>query len=135
MPSPSVDIGTGTTITYTGFTYEITDISFSSLARGFSDTSHMGTPVAGAGKVGSKTSIAHDLVDPGEVSIEGHFNPDDTPPIEAAESSMVITFPSGATWTANAQMLEISPAIPLEDKMTFSAVFKANGPWTIVAAV
>jgi hypothetical protein len=135
MPSPAVDLGTGTTLTYSGFTYEITNISVSGITREVIETVHLSTAPAGAGEIGSKTYIAGDLSDPGEVSVEGHFNPDDTPPIEAVASNLTITFPSGATWVASAQLTSFDVTVPTEEKMTFSSTFKLVGSITVTPAV
>ncbi len=137
-----VDIGTGTSILFgtSGFAAELTSVSMDGISREIVETSHLGTPIAGAGKLGSKTFIAGDLSDPGTLSIEGHFDADIIPPLEAAAELITITFPLGAgesvasTWVFQGQMINYNPTIPLEDKMTFTADVKAVGEITVTAA-
>ena len=138
----SVDLGTGTTIVFgtSGFTAEITDISWSGISREIIDTTHLGTSPASGSEIGSKTFLAGDLTDPGEISLEGHFDPDQIPPLEAAAETVTITFPlpvggtTAATWAASCQLTSYDPSIPLEDKMTFSATLKVVGPITVTAS-
>lgn len=136
----TVDIGTGTTLTFASFTAELTAINWDGITRDIIETSHLSTAVAGAGKIGSKTFIPGDLVDPGEISIEGHFDPDLTPPMESAAGTATITFPlpagglTKADWEASAIMSSFSLGVPLEDKMTFSATIKVTGEITLTAS-
>jgi len=135
MADPKVDIGTGTTLTFASFVAEIKSISIGGIAREVLDTTHLGTTPAGANEIGSKTFLPGDLSDPGEISIEGHFDPSQEPPIESAASSAVITFPSTTTWTGDAMMTNYEAGIPTEVVMTFSATIKFTGPITVAAAV
>lgn len=134
MSTPAVDLGTGITVVFaSGFAPEITNASMSGISREVVDTSHLGTPQAGADKIGSRTFLAGDLSDPGELTIEGHFNPDTVPPIEGDSEVITINFPpnSGVTtpakWVFNGQMTSFDWNGPLEDKMTFTATVKAVG--------
>ena len=70
-------IGTGTTITFgtSGFTAEIVGISI--------DVTHLATPVAGAGEVGSREKIPGKHVDPGQLKLTCHYDPDTDPPSRA----------------------------------------------------
>lgn len=138
----AVDIGTGTTISFgtSGFAAQILDVTPPNLAREPIDTSHMGTPPAGAGQVGSRTFMPGDLVDPGELSFDIHFNPDTVPPISDVAETVTITFPlpvgmaTPATWAGQGFLTGYEPSVPLEDKMTGSITVKMSGPITIVAA-
>lgn len=132
MASSAVDLGTGAVLVFSGFTYEITAMSISGLSREAIDTTNLATTANG---VGSKTYIGGDLSDPGELSVEGHFNPDDSPPIEGASGVGTITFAETATWAASMFLTAFDFDIPLEEKMTFTATFKLTGQITIVAAI
>jgi hypothetical protein len=135
MPSPTVDIGTGTTFTFAGFTAEVKNIDWSGISREILDTSHLATPAASPGTVGSKTYIPGDLSDPGSLDVTFHYNPDTEPPIEAAAATLTITFTSGATWVAQASMIDYSFGIPFEEVMEGTTTFKIVGPITVTAAV
>jgi len=138
----AVDLGTGTTITFgtSGFSAEITNISHDGINREIIETSHLGTSPAGANEIGSKTFLAGDLSDPGELTLEGHFDGDDIPPVEGAPETVTVTFPLGSgettptTWQFSGQMTGFSYNVPLEDKITFTATVKAVGPVTRTAA-
>lgn len=135
----AVDIGTGTTIVFgtSGFNAEVTDVDWGGLSREAIETTHLGTAVAGAGKVGSKTYIPGDLSDPGEISLTGHFNPNLKPPMEAAAETITVTFPlpaggtTPATWVASGFMTAFAETTPLEDKMGFTATIKITGNITV----
>ena len=132
-----VDIGTGTTIVFgtSGFSAEITEISHGGISREIIETSHLGTPPATTGKIGSKTFLAGILSDPGELTLQGHHNPSLTPPVEGDPETITVTFPDGDTWAFSGQMTSFEYAAPLEDKMTFSATVKAVGSITVTAGI
>ena len=132
MANP-VDLGTGTTITFgtSGFSAEVTEISHGSISRETIDTSHLATPAATAGKIGSKTFLAGILSDPGELTLQGHHDPSLTPPVEGDAETVTVTFPDGDTWAFSGQMTSYEYTAPLEDKMTFSATVKAVGSITV----
>lgn len=96
----------------------------------------MGTAAAGAGKFGSRTFIAGDLSDAGELEVEIHFNPDTRPPIEGAAETVTVTIPGSttpATWAGSAFMTGCSVAFPLEDKMVMTCTLKFSGNITVTA--
>jgi len=128
MAAPNVDIGTGITLVFgtSGFTAEITDITPPGASRDSVNTSHQGTTTA-------HTFSPTDLYDAGELSFDFHFNPDTSPPIDGATEEIVMTFPSGCTWTFNGFMTAYEPSTPLEDKMTGSATVKVTGAVAISA--
>ncbi len=138
----TVDIGTGTTIVFgtSAFSAEVLDVSGPGLARESIETSHMGTSGPGAGSVGSKTFMPADLVDPGELSFDVHFNPDTVPPIHGDAETVTVTFPipagltNGATWVGTGFVTAYEPAAPPEDKMTASLPVKFSGSIAITAA-
>ena len=135
MADATVDLGTGATITFSGFSAELTSITPSGAARETFESTHLGTTVAGANEFGGRTFVFGTLSDPGEVSVEGHFNPGYTPQLDAAEASLVITFASGTTWTCSAAGLtSYDPSVEVEQIMTFSATFKLSGVVSVSAA-
>ena len=125
MAAGDTDIGTGSTLTFAGFTPEILSLSWSGISREAIDTSHMGT-------VGARTFLPGDLHDPGELTAEVHLKSTEAPPITAAATTLTLTFPAVGTaatdaWTASAFMTGFELTDPLEDKMTGSATFKITG--------
>ena len=137
----NVDIGTGTIITFatSAFTADLLSVDLSGITRESIETSHMGTAAPGAGEIANKTFIPGDLTDPGEISIEIHFNPETTPPIDAAAEVITITWPLAAgqavagTWASSGFMTDFTITDPLEDKMTATATIKLSGPITLTA--
>jgi hypothetical protein len=124
----AVDIGTGTTITFDGgFFAQILDVSHGGIERGAINTSHMGTTVA-------HTFLHTDLYDPGELTVELHFNPATAPPwlVADGEEAVTVTFPDATTWAANGFLTGFEYGDPLEEKMTATATIKFTGAITIV---
>lgn len=141
MAGGAVDIGTGATIAFaTGFFAQITDINWSGISRPAIDTSHMGISASGAGKFGEKTFMPGDLVDPGELTVEMHFNPITDPPIGDATETMTLTFPTfsgdstGTTYACDGFFTDWEFSVPLEDKMVATATLKLSGNVTITDA-
>jgi len=137
--SANVDISTGATITFatSGFTAEVTAIGLASVNRGSVDTSHFGTAAPAAGKYGNRTFIPGDLSDPGELTMEIHFNPDTTPPIDAVAEIITIQFSAsdtdvtGATFVGTGFATGWDMTGPLDDKMTATLTVKWSGNITI----
>ena len=132
MASPAVNVSTGLTITFdSGFFAQITNVNWTGITRPAIKTSHMGTAAPSSNQIANDTFIPGDLIDPGSLEVEGHFNPDTDPPMDqAAAATCTVTIPGSttpATWAASAFMTEFSIAMPLEDKMTFSATLKFSG--------
>ena len=117
----AVDIGTG--MTFSGFSAEITNISWDGISRESIDTTHLGTTTA-------RTFMPTDLYDAGEITIEGHMDSTLGCPIDGAAATLTITFPGSDTWSASAFCTSFSFNSPLEDKMTFTATFKCSGAIT-----
>lgn len=142
MPGASVDLGTGATLTFgsSGFSIELTSITWDGIEREIIETSHLGTPPATGNEIGSKTFLAGDLSDPGELSFEGHHNPGEIPPVEGNPELITLTYPlvagdtTPAAWSAQGQMTSYSATVPLEDKMVASGAVKIVGPITVTQA-
>lgn len=141
MPGATVDISTGAAITFSsGFFAEVLNIDWSGISRESIDTTHFGTTQASAGEFGSRTFIPGDLSDPGELSVEMHFNPDDDVPIESVAETVTLTFDlvagdtTPANWEGTGFMTSFDVGMPLEDKMTATAVIKFSGNITMTDA-
>jgi len=142
MPGTPVDIGTGTTLVLatSAYTAELLSVDWSGIERPSIPTSHMATAPAGAGDMANATFIPGDITDPGELSIEVHFNPENEPPIDGPAEVATVTWPlfSGDTvaakWACSAFVTSLSIADPLEDKMVLSMVLKCSGNITLTGA-
>ena len=129
------DVGTGTVATFgtSGFTGELLSVDWSGISRESVNTSHMGTTTF-------HTFIPGDLTDPGELTLEFNFEPDDEPIWDDVEETLTIAFPlevgqsSPATWAATVFATDVSVTDPLEDKMTMTMTLKATGAITVTAA-
>jgi hypothetical protein len=134
MSSPLVQCATGTSIAFSSsFFAQITKVDWSGIKRKSIETSHMGIAAPSVGTMGNATSIPGKITDPGELKVEIHFNPDTIPPIDAAASSCVITFPSTATWTCSAMMTDYSFQGELDGKYVATCTLKFSGNITVAA--
>lgn len=128
MATANPDIGTGTTLSFSGVTANLLSLTMSGLSREVVRSSHMGTTPA-------HTFLFGDLFDPGTLVAEQQFLATEDPgsPLTAAASNLCITFPgtTPTTWNANAGLVDYGFAIPLEDIMTQTSEFKITGDWTI----
>lgn len=137
-----VDIGTGTSVAFgtSGFTMQLIDVKPPNPKRKTIETSHMGTAAPAAGVVGNATFLPGDIVDGGEVTLSGHFNPSSLPPIHGAIETVTITYPvpagltNPATWVFSAMVTGFDPTVPLEDKMMVDVTLKVTGGVTKTAA-
>jgi hypothetical protein len=121
MAAGDTDIGTGTTLTYAGFSMELLSLSWSGISREMIDISHMGT-------TGGKKFLPADHYDPGELTAEVHLKTDEAPPITADMSTLTIVLPQpdGGTWSCQAALSSFEFNDPMEDKMTATAVWKCS---------
>lgn len=139
--SSAVDVTTGVTLTggTSGWSFNLTGINHGGITRVSIGTSHMGTAAAGAGKYGNMTFIPGDLSDPGNLAIEGHYNPDTEPPIDQVAETWTIQYQAsggdstGAAHAASGFMTDFDETGPLEDAMTFTATIKLSGNVTQTA--
>ena len=134
----AVDKGTGTTVAFgtSSYSVNISSISISGEEVPVIDATHMGT-------TGYREKIFGDLVEPPEVTVEIHFDPDNEPPVSGAVETVTITFPlpAGQTTAANmagtAKIVSWDNAVPLEDIMTGTYTIKFDGftgpTWTASA--
>jgi len=142
----SVDCGTGAILTLGTSgdwdALEIVSIDWSGISRPSVSTSHMGTAKAGASEFGGGSFIPGDIVDPGEVTIVFHCDPDLTPPSNTAIETFQIEFPKYSTDTAGAKwvvdgafMTNMDIGIPLEDVMTCTCTWKLSADTNITVSV
>lgn len=131
MSSPAAAVATGSSIAFsTTFFAQITKIKHSGISRPALKTSHMGISLAGAGKFGNDTFIPGKLNDPGELEIEGNFNPDTLIPIEGAAEMLTLTIAGAttpATFAGSAFMTDFEWDGPIEGVMTYKAKVKFSG--------
>ena len=124
MAEPTVNSGTGTTITFSsGFCAQIKNISRQGMSRPSLKTSHMGT-------TSRDTFIPGDLVDGGSWNVTLNYNPSTTPPFGAAET-ITVTFPGGTTSATSGFLTDFGAEIPNEDIMTCTCTMKLSGTETI----
>lgn len=138
MSSPAVNVSTGLTIAAgtSSWSAQIIDVQWSGVAREAIETSHMATAAAGAGTFGNRTFIPGDLSDPGELTVQFHFNPDTEPPIDQLAETWTVTIPGSttpATWACSGFATNVDVSMPLEDKMVGTMTIKLSGSVTQTA--
>jgi len=123
----ATDVGTGTTIAFThtskpiDVNAELTSIEWSGRSNESIETTHMGSTTA-------RSFIKGDLYDPGEIQLEGHFDATEADPNFSESNTITIDWAgSGQTNAVTGFLTDYSVSAGLEDKMTFSATFKASG--------
>lgn len=129
------DIGTGASITFgtSSWTGDIVDISGDGMSREAIDVSHLNT-------TDWKEFLPSDNTDPGSITLEILFDPDDEPPITSAKETVTVTFPlpagmsTAATWASDAFVTDFSYGVPYEDRMTASMTLKLSGEITFTNA-
>lgn len=130
------DVGTGTTLTYgTSFFAEIVSMDIDGAEIPVIDAPHMGG--AGVHKL-----IFGKLQRPPQLTLEVNLDADKDwkSKIAATTESVTITFPipaggsSGATWSFTGKMVSFSASIPVEDRMSATAVIQATTLPTFVAS-
>ena len=101
------DTGIGTTITFTGstaFIANVTSITWEGISRAALETTHL---ASGAWR----TYMPGDLLEPGNLAIEMHFEAANSPPITATANTVTINFPGGGTtndWSATGFLTDFS---------------------------
>lgn len=141
MASPTVNVGTGTSVTFGSefdptpalTVYELTNISLTGITRGEVESTHLDTdasPNDFAGRTWKPTSI----VQCGQVVLEGHLNPDITPPIENSAVALTIDWAGGAVWSATGAMVQnFDWTDPFDDKMGFVCTAQITEGWKITS--
>lgn len=114
-------VATGTTFTYSGFTYKLLNIDIGPITRESIEASKM------------DTSTWHEftpasLRDPGEVTLE--LESDGTVPTFGNAATGTIAYPNSASRSASMFLTSCQITASLEGKMTMSATFKVTGAWS-----
>ena len=139
--SAAADVATGATLTggTSGWTAQFTGIIPGGFTRESIETSHLALAAPSAGTFGNRTFIPGDLSDPGQIEIEGSYNPDDIPPIDAVAETWTIQYEasggdsSGASLAGSGFMTDFNPTGAIEEKLGFTATIKFSGPITRTA--
>lgn len=142
MAGTTVDNGTGASISFgtSSFNAEITGFSHSGIERASIDTTQLSTAAATGNDFGSMTFIPGDLSNPGELSLDIHWDPDTIPPIDGAAETITITFPkvpadaTAANFSVSGFVTGFDYTVPLEDKMTGTVTVKLSSTVTTTAA-
>lgn len=144
MGTYNANIGTRATLTLAGssyedtFTFEPTAIRFSGCERASIDASHMGLADPIAAVVGNRIFIPGELISPGQLTIEGHFNANNVPPFfftpgtgTTAVDMLTLSVPMGsssnATWVGAGFLVSFDAEIPMEEMMTATLVWQFTG--------
>tara|TARA_Y100000593_G_C4310742_1_gene338217 strand:+ start:2255 stop:2632 length:378 start_codon:yes stop_codon:yes gene_type:complete len=120
--------GNGSSITLAGGAVgTVTGLSGIGGTRDSIDTSNLAT-------TGGRTFIPGDLVDYGELSVEGHWNgtaPQITGSSTGAYSISIGTTAGAKTWAGSGFITSWQTDTPLDDLVSFSLTIKATGTWTL----
>ncbi len=120
--------GNGATVGYGSSTVigSVTSISGVGGTRESIDVSNLAT-------TGGREFIPSDLVDYGELSIEGHWN-GTAAPIGAAVETVTITIGTTAgskAWVGSAFCTSWETTAPMDDIVGYSMSLKCTGAWTL----
>ena len=121
------NIGTGTTVTFSGWSGDVTGVRWNGIEVPIIDMSHMGTSAW-------KTFIAGDLKDGGTVEVDLLFADDAIVPLVGTTQTLTMKRAGQATngkWAASCIFQSFSAVVPFEDRMTATATFKVSGEVTL----
>lgn len=122
LPGAGVTLAGGTT---TSFFAEILNIDGATQTREPIETTHSLSA--------AKTFLPSVFVDGGEVTVELNFDQDEVPPIGAVTETWTVTYPlppgqvTAATDVFDGFLTAVTPAIPIEDRMTQTVTIKVTG--------
>lgn len=128
------DVGTGATLGFgtTGFTANIQSMSWGGIDIEKVPSSHLLT-------VGGKTYLKADLYDPGDLTVEIQYDPNDRPPFEAVAETITLTYPipaggsTGATHAATGFITNWVPGqLNVDGLMVSTIVISFSGSITFV---
>ncbi len=119
-------LGTGTTITMSGFTANILSVDGPSMTRESIQTSHMST-------TNYHTFIPASLVDGGELTLEVEFGATTAIPITGSATTVTIVWGGTAntSWSFSGFLTAFTPNAAIDERMTASATIKIAGEITI----
>lgn len=129
MAAPLSDVLTGATLGFaSGYFARVNSVNWNGVSRPSVPTSHLATATMA-------TFIPGRIVDPGEVEVELHFNPDTTPPWAGAAENFTITFVGGAagsgTWVASGFMTNFAWRGGTDELMIATATLKFSANITV----
>jgi predicted secreted protein len=126
-------MGTKLKVGASGYVAELTDIGGLDISADTIETTSLDS--------NGWRSFIGGLKDAGEVSLSGHFNPDDTDGQKALFDALVagtvlslkIEFPTalGAEWSFSGVVTKFTTSSALEDSVTFEATIKVSGQPTL----
>jgi hypothetical protein len=130
MAGPLVDEGAGATLLFsaTSYTAEIVSMNPSGRSRVAIDTTHLAST--------ANTHIRGDLIEPGELEVVMHYQPDNPPNISTTvtQDTYQITFPLWGTQTTGAKETFVGfvqnidgPNIAVGEKMEVTVTIKMSG--------
>ena len=118
-------------ISFNGYSFYMLNITGPKIAAGWIDLTNMAIAAEAAG-IGNKIGVASMYNDPGELDIEGLFDPAAWPPPfgQASVGTLTLTLgPSATPLSFTATMIGFEPKMPLEGKaMTADIKFRISGP-------
>lgn len=119
-------LGTGTTITMSGFTANIISVDGPSMSRESVQTSHMAT-------TNYHTFIPASLVDGGELTLEVEHESTTAVPITNSPTTVTIVWggTAGTSWSFTGFMTGYTPNAAIDERMTASVTVKVAGEITI----
>lgn len=114
-------VGTGSTITFSGFSYKVIDWDGPNIEAKAINASNMSTSTW-------EEYITGSLKDPGEITARCEY--DGTFPDVGGTTQTISVASNGNTRTGKAFIRSIKPSVPLEEKMTMEVVFRCSGAWS-----
>lgn len=142
MDSPAVDLAHPLSVTFAGFTFdpEVTQVRLTGMRRRSFNVPHLG--LAAPVNVSNMPKLFSRNVDPGQVIISGHFNPDLSPPLKEDYAAGNLTIEwndlgTPASWLCSAGCTEFQcDSSPVEEgQMTFELTVDLAGDITITPGV
>lgn len=121
----------------TGFATHVLNISMTGLSRPSLPTSHMQTPQPGAGQLNNATFIPGKIIDGGGLQCQGHYDPNNVPPLKNAIETLTATWPMAegssvaATYSGPGFMTDFSITGQLDGIIECSFTLKSAGAWTV----
>lgn len=117
----AVELGTGLTLTAGTSAWQayLTSCKPANYSREAVRSSHMTT-------TGAHTFTPADIVEYGDINVEGYYNPATTVPIAAVAETWTIAI-AGASVSFTGFMTNFQAKAPMEEYMTFSATVKVSG--------
>lgn len=116
-------LGTGASLTFSGFTYPILSMDGPNVSRNVIEASKMATSTWHEFMPGS-------LRNPGQLSLEVEYDGEMALALWTTAQAVTVTYSNAAPLAGTGFLVEFTPSVPLEDKMTASAVIQMTGAVT-----